>query len=434
MDAWIPISIHAPRKGERLGFILQRHKVSKISIHAPRKGERRLYAGDGSKRFQFQSTLPARGSDLSPRPSTLAFGGFQSTLPARGSDIAMAGDIIKMPISIHAPRKGERLCSTGTPSSAIPFQSTLPARGSDTDYWRGGLTWVGISIHAPRKGERRRKRGGKNANWYFNPRSPQGGATCIGTLLAPIIAYFNPRSPQGGATDRLLGAPVYMSISIHAPRKGERPDRKPRSRARRVFQSTLPARGSDGFDGGTSKRGHFNPRSPQGGATLKSFFLRRGLCISIHAPRKGERPLQKAIHHYTSLFQSTLPARGSDSGRRIRLGGAGHFNPRSPQGGATPWGWQLSGNFPYFNPRSPQGGATRAPARGAAALANFNPRSPQGGATMVGKSQRKKSKFQSTLPARGSDYSNGGRHHKNADFNPRSPQGGATYLNAIFFF
>ena len=155
MDAWIPISIHAPRKGERLGFILQRHKVSKISIHAPRKGERRLYAGDGSKRFQFQSTLPARGSDLSPRPSTLAFGGFQSTLPARGSDIAMAGDIIKMPISIHAPRKGERLQQKLRHAKAL-----------------------NISIHAPRKGERHGLLArGADLGRHFNPRSPQGGAT-----------------------------------------------------------------------------------------------------------------------------------------------------------------------------------------------------------------------------------------------------------------
>ena len=82
----------------------------------------------------------------------------------------------------------------------------------------------------------------------------------------------------------------FDTVSIHAPREGER---RPLSNTTLdiQFQSTLPARGSDeikfvfGFDGR----------------------------VSIHAPREGERQAKATIAAITNLFQSTLPARGSDA-------------------------------------------------------------------------------------------------------------------------
>ena len=59
-----------------------------------------------------------------------------------------------------------------------------------------------------------------------------------------------------------------VQISIHAPRKGER-----RSLSRRNWRLHR----------------HFNPRSPQGGATNVPDFDENRWNISIHAPRKGER-------------------------------------------------------------------------------------------------------------------------------------------------
>ena len=80
------------------------------------------------------------------------------------------------------------------------FQSTLPARGSDL-HLRTVSCVLLISIHAPRKGERpflllflHRQLP------YFNPRSPQGGATSGRAVVSMAAHYFNPRSPQGGAT------------------------------------------------------------------------------------------------------------------------------------------------------------------------------------------------------------------------------------------
>ena len=80
---------------------------------------------------------------------------------------------------------------------------------------------------------------------------------------------------------------------------------------------------------------YFNPRSPRGGATA---------AVAKHAAE--------------TLFQSTLPTRGSDrqAARSTRV--HEHFNPRSPRGGATRAG-NIDRHIPqYFNPRSPRGGAT----------------------------------------------------------------------------
>ena len=175
----------------------------------------------------------------------------------------------------------------------------------------------------------------------------------------PDRSYFNPRSPQGGATTDT----AYFHDYIYG------------------FQSTLPARGSDLYRNRRGRRGrNFNPRSPQGGATLYSglspcistfqstlpargsdthgtFILdlryisihapRKGerrhchrpqqirQIISIHAPRKGERQYVPTTQAAELLFQSTLPARGSDAPWRPVPRALNDFNPRSPQGGAT---------------------------------------------------------------------------------------------------
>ena len=148
----------------------------------------------------------------------------------------------------------------------------------------------------------------------FNPRSPRGGATGNTEYLQAGIMCFNPRSPRGGATPHLQAYHQQAAVSIHAPREGERhngvyycekhynvsihapregerlpptlifPANRPVSihapregeRLSRIisclvitrFQSTLPARGSDGVSSAAlPKRTRFNPRSPRGGAT-----------------------------------------------------------------------------------------------------------------------------------------------------------------------
>ena len=103
-------------------------------------------------------------------------------------------------ISIHAPHEGERPSTAFILDAIKIFQSTLPTRGSDTvaEDYDGALE---ISIHAPHEGERR--------STY--------------TCFVFGIFYFNPRSPRGGATS--------MPLKIILEPLG--------------FQSTLPTRGSD---------------------------------------------------------------------------------------------------------------------------------------------------------------------------------------------
>ena len=130
-----------------------------------------------------------------------------------------------------------------------------------------------------------------------------------------------------------------------------------------------------------SRAADFNPRSPQGGATLQHRYAILRRAISIHAPRKGERRSSARPSKSAALFQSTLPARGSDSSLPRRSFVFRYFNPRSPQGGATCAMPPSDAGHSYFNPRSPQGGATIIELQSEGKSSDFNPRSPQGGAT-----------------------------------------------------
>ena len=151
-----------------------------------------------------------------------------------------------------------------------------------------------------------------------------------------------------------------LRISIHAPRKGERPVATSFTRSTHTsFQSTLPARGSD------LTLGDFNGFNN----------------ISIHAPRKGERQ--------TALPVPTVPI---------------HFNPRSPQGGATRSDLFHTVYAHLISIHAPRKGERPHPRRFQRIQQHFNPRSPQGGATSRGGTMLAASiRFQSTLPARGSD-------------------------------
>ena len=104
-------------------------------------------------------------------------------------------------ISIHAPRKGVRHIAAFISDNVSLFQSTHPARGCDL-YSRNYLG---------------RHRGD------FNPRTPQGGATCPGKIFAPI-SLISIHAPRKGVrldvNSKLVG--VKGEISIHAPRKGVR--------------------------------------------------------------------------------------------------------------------------------------------------------------------------------------------------------------------
>ena len=359
---------------------------TEISIHAPRKGERPFSIYYVTCRDKFQSTLPARGSDAS-------------------DGLAASGGILYF--NPRSPQGGATK-ETRRALTDAEFQSTLPARGSDPLY-RLHIHSTQISIHAPRKGERLRHwqfvdHGGCN----FNPRSPQGGATTISKPPRACTMNFNPRSPQGGATVSFAIAylpimafqstlPARGSDFAFATRSGDDNTFQSTLPARgsdfpvplwlssaRIFQSTLPARGSDkAADQKKQTKARFQSTLPaRGSDTAPRFQALRECHISIHAPRKGERRYRLLSMGLGRVISIHAPRKGE------RLLYSATFRPRksisihAPRKGerpcpkAVPWSRSL----------------------------NFNPRSPQGGATVFAVFPRRSDKrFQSTLPARGSD-------------------------------
>ena len=125
-----------------------------------------------------------------------------------------------------------------------------------------------------------------------------------------------------------------------------------------TFQSTLPTRGSDvGMLAQSVSASSFNPRSPRGGATSVVCAPEQLNQVSIHAPHEGERLGQI----FLSVLLDKVSIHAPHEGER-------HILLRAP---FCPW--------------------------------RFNPRSPRGGATHHLQHRQMISKFQSTLPTRGSD-------------------------------
>ena len=151
----------------------------------------------------------------------------------------------------------------------------------------------------------------------FNPRSPRGGATHT-EIYTHRLLHISIHAPhEGERRHQYMLLQSQVMISIHAPHEGERrastcyylyPER---------FQSTLPTRGSDcHFRAKLASYPHFNPRSPRGGATL--FFIVniiRKFNFNPRSPRGGATVFIMAYILNMHIFQSTLPTRGSDSGK-----------------------------------------------------------------------------------------------------------------------
>ena len=145
----------------------------------------------------------------------------------------------------RSPRGGATFDGIEQVRQNIAFQSTLPTRGSDTFKILQKRTVHDFNPRSPRGGATAVQLTNKTEFFHFNPRSPRGGATAINAAMQREENYFNPRSPRGGAT--LYGAGITRAniISIHAPHEGERPKARRTPLPRRLFQSTLPTRGSD---------------------------------------------------------------------------------------------------------------------------------------------------------------------------------------------
>ena len=235
------------------------------------------------------------------------------------------------------------------------FQSTLPARGA-TEYLQHAPGQNCISIHAPRTGSDGRCRYHSFRHTHFNPRSPHGERHLSDWLLLQSNINFNPRSPHG---ERRL------RISAHTV-------------SRKLFQSTLPARGATGA-------------APEG---------RNGSGISIHAPRTGSDVISRS---FLSVLQVDFNPRSPHGERQKNLSKGHcvmrHFNPRSPHGERL---FGAAHRLPHggISIHAPRTGSDRCPCKRTTSRGNFNPRSPHG-----------------ERPPRGTNEA--AEWH----FNPRSPHG-----------
>ena len=121
----------------------------------------------------------------------------------------------------------------------------------------------------------------------------------------------------------------------------------------------------------------FNPRSPRGERQIACKCKRKGIQISIHAPRGGSD--LRGVH---SALQTT------------------DFNPRSPRGERL-HGHLCAGHLIYISIHAPRGGSDFFRDQVCTVGLYFNPRSPRGERLGWPQVPQKRSLFQSTLPAGG---------------------------------
>ena len=232
----------------------------------------------------------------------------------------------------------------------------------------------------------------------FNPRSPHGERLICVLCMFNFKRYFNPRSPHGERHVCRASSPANVNFNPRSPH-GERLELVPISAA----------------------KPDFNPRSPHGerpyclyhlalSSLFQSTLPARGATsgvgdplfnwrISIHAPRTGSDYHARKAALLTYAFQSTLPARGATWYRDATRTDEGDFNPRSPHGERH--GWMLRPQtVDDFNPRSPHGERPNG-LRARRAKLDFNPRSPHGERHCKAPRLSPRGTFQSTLPARG---------------------------------
>ena len=285
----------------------------------------------------FQSTLPVGGATIEGTAIRVILG-FQSTLPVGG---ATCLPLMLVEVSDNFnPRSpwGERPIFSASPLGTFLFQSTLPVGGAT-----GGTVkrheGCNISIHAPRGGSDIARYCNIFNELHFNPRSPWGSDPLRKLRSVPPL-QFQSTLPVGGATARKNDVLIGTFISIHAPRGGSDPCvysggfqgyfisiHAPRGGSdhsawmllveHKAFQSTLPVGGATRFSALPFRAYAFQSTLPVGGATACTMSVSVSTIISIHAPRRGERPSRPPASPTRSPFQSTLPVGGSDQAAHV---------------------------------------------------------------------------------------------------------------------
>ena len=329
----------------------------------------------------------------------------------------------------RSPR-GERQYKTLANFVERAFQSTLPARGATAEE-RGGARSVVISIHAPRE-----------------------GSDCQHDNYNCPDRHFNPRSPRGERLDVDFDEYRRKSISIHAPREGSDASTFRQCCKRRYFNPRSP-RGERRLSiCRTRSKSYFNPRSPRGERLCQGDYANLSDNFNPRSPR-GERRWLISVLSFARPISIHAPREGSDRYLLFRELSNRNFNPRSPRGERLPLSAPPSScqRISIHAPR--EGSDQRLPPRMSTSK-YFNPRSPRGERLRLSPLCNSRSKFQSTLPARGATVDIGILMHPVVisihapregsdiiaillymlwrDFNPRSPRGERRSSQKIVLF
>ena len=209
--------------------------------HSPHGERHYMRAPKGTKKKQFQPTLPARGATAfnsrcdtllrhfnphSPhgeRHDTTFFGvcptSFQPTLPARGATPATepcaSANIFQPTLPARGATRGGDERGGGK-----AFQPTLPARGATRYHFFRRLSNV-ISTHTPRTGSDVSHMLGCMQT-LFQPTLPARGATGGCARIRRHGTHFNPHSPHGERLPGVCITPViFWNFNPHSPH-GER--------------------------------------------------------------------------------------------------------------------------------------------------------------------------------------------------------------------
>ena len=143
------ISTHAPRTGSHPDCAKWRAPIEYFNPRSPH-GERRHSIHNGSARFQFQPTLPARGATASKVKAVHA-GTFQPTLPARGATYnALHTDSAEYNFNPRSPH-GERPIDVQGGAWVKYFNPRSP-HGERLEENEELFNFYRISTHAPRTG------------------------------------------------------------------------------------------------------------------------------------------------------------------------------------------------------------------------------------------------------------------------------------------
>ena len=259
------ISIHAPRTGsdkhfhtkdekcqyfnprsphgERPVMTAEENAEAVISIHAPRTGSDVIKPETYLYNLVFQSTLPARGATMNGFRKTDE-GIFQSTLPARGATSQPLWLSQLRQFQSTLPARGATCVCDGR-GACDGFQSTLPARGA-TLAKAQIATAEEISIHAPRTGSDPTRVMRYCCSWLISIHAPRTGSDASeGERFTAIdISIHAPRTGSD-KTPRRCGRSTTKNFNPRSPH-GERHPLYNWYFAKRIFQSTLPARGATG--------------------------------------------------------------------------------------------------------------------------------------------------------------------------------------------